>query len=268
MLADFEKLVKPEKFDCDEEKLKKELYDALDHAVRSSLSGEKKIAVAFSGGLDSSIVAYLAAEYSKPVLFCIGFADSHDAIRAKRSSELLGFELKMIALEKKDLGEYFAKTVQLVGTSDRLITDLNVPLYIILEEIGKLGFDKLALGQGADTLFGGFARYPNSENFGSEIFEDIKNIAKTNLVHNYKIFDHFKMKPIYPFLEKEVVDIAVKTDPALKIKEGVQKYILREAFREYLPQEIIEQKKKSFQYGSGIHKALRKLSKRNQFLLK
>jgi len=262
MLADFEKLEKPEKYDNDENKLKKELYSALDQAVASSVSGSGKTAVAFSGGLDSSIIAYLVSKYSMPVLFCVGFIDSHDAINAKKSSQLLGFELNMIQLEEKDLGKYFEKTTELVGTTDRLITDLNVPLYIILEEIEKRGFDKLVLGQGADTLFGGFARYPFSENFGSEILEDIKNIGKTNLVHNYKIFDHFKMNPIYPFLEKEVVDIAVKADPGLKIRDGVQKYILREAFREVLPKDIIDLKKKSFQYGSGIHKALRKLSKK------
>lgn len=262
MLADFEKIEKPKKYESDENKLKKELHDALDLAVRSSVSGNEKIAIAFSGGLDSSIIAYLASKYSVPVLFCVGFRDSHDAINAKRSAELLGFELNMILLEEIDLEKYLEKTVELVGTTGRLITDLNVPLYIILEEIEKRGFDKLVLGQGADTLFGGFARYPYSENFGSEILEDIKNIGKTNLVYNCRIFDHFKMKPLYPFLEKDVVDIAVKADPGLKIKEGVQKYILREAFREHLPEEIIVLKKKSFQYGSGIHKALRKLSKK------
>jgi asparagine synthase (glutamine-hydrolysing) len=179
------------------------------------------------------------------------------------SNSLSGLKLNIIYLDDLDLGSYLEKTIKLVGTDNRLITDLNVPLYIILEEIEKHGFDKLFLGQGADTLFGGFARYPFSENFGSEIIEDIKNIGKTNLVHNYKIFDHFKMKPIYPFLEKNVVDFAVKTDPGLKIRDGVQKYILREAFREYLPENIVDLPKKSFQYGSGIHKALRKFSKKN-----
>ncbi|MFA6097868.1 MAG: asparagine synthase C-terminal domain-containing protein [Candidatus Paceibacterota bacterium] len=263
MLADFEKLEKPKKYDDNENKLKKELHDALDLAVRSSVSGAEKVAVAFSGGLDSSIMAYLVAKYSMPMLFCVGFKDSHDVINARKSAELLGFELNIISLEETDLGKYFARTVELVGTTDRLITDLNVPLYIILEEIGKHGFDKLVLGQGADTLFGGFARYPYSENFGDEILQDIKNIGKTNLVYNYKIFDNFKMKPIYPFLEKDVVDIAVKSDPGLKIRDGVQKYILRETFREYLPENIVDLPKKSFQYGSGIHKALRKFSKEN-----
>ncbi|MFZ2969806.1 MAG: asparagine synthase C-terminal domain-containing protein, partial [Minisyncoccia bacterium] len=174
MLADFEKLEKPEKYYSGEKKLKKEIYVALDQAVKLSVGGSEKVAVAFSGGLDSSIMAYLVSKYSEPMLFCVGFKDSHDVINARKSAELLGFELNVIALEEMDLGKYHARTVELVGTTDRLITDLNVPLYIILEEIGKHGFDKLVLGQGADTLFGGFARYPFSENFGSEIFEDIK----------------------------------------------------------------------------------------------
>lgn len=261
MLADFEKIEKPEECDSDENGLKKELYSALDHSVKLSVAGSEKVDVAFSGGLDSSIIAYLVSKYSEPVLFCVGFKDSHDVINAKRSAGFLGFEFNIIPLEEKDLRKYYERVVKLVGTDNRLITDLNVPLYIILEEIGKYGFDKLVLGQGADTLFGGFARYPYSENFGDESLEDIKNIGKTNLVHNYKIFDHFKMRPVYPFLEKEVVDIAVKADPGLKIRNGVQKYILREAFREYLPESIVNLPKKSFQYGSGVHRALRKINK-------
>lgn len=89
MLADFEKLEKPKEYDSDENKLKKELHDALDLAVRSSVSGAEKVAVAFSGGLDSSIMAYLVAKYSMPMLFCVGFKDSHDVIQARKSFELL-----------------------------------------------------------------------------------------------------------------------------------------------------------------------------------
>lgn len=186
MLADFEKLEKPEEFFSDEKKIKKELYERLFSAVEILVSGKKDIPVAFSGGLDSSIMAYITSKFSRPILFCIGFKDSHDVINAQRSAKLLGFDLNAIYLEDLELNKYLEKTVSLVGTDDRLTTDLNVPFFI------------------------------------------------------------------------------VKIDPNLKIKNGVQKYILRETFRKYLPKEIVERKKKSFQYGSGIHKALKKISK-NRF---
>ncbi len=258
-MANFEKLKKPKQYFSDEERIKKELYEKLCNSVKNLVSGKREIPVAFSGGLDSSIIAYLVSKFAKPILFCIGFENSHDVTNARKSAKLLDFDLNIIYFEDLNLENYLRRTIELVGADDRLITDLNVPLYIILEKLKSLGYENLILGQGADTLFGGFARYSYNENFGDEMLNDIKNIYKTNLCHNLKVGEHFKIELFYPFLEKEVVDLTVGISPDLKIKNGVQKYILREAFREYLPSSIVGLQKKSFQYGSGIHKALKKL---------
>lgn len=257
MLADFEKIAKPKKFFAGE-KVKIELYNVLNSSVKSLAEKYKEMPVAFSGGLDSSIMAFLVSKHAKPILFCAGFENSHDAKNSEKSAKDLGFKLETIYFDDLDLKEYLEKTAKVIGTRNRLITDLNVPLYIILERLKEHRYTVFISGQGADTLFGGFARYPYNQKFADEMFLDIKNICKTNLCYNFKLGEYFGIKPIYPFLEKEVVELALKISPNLKIKNGVQKYILREAFREHLPEEIIERKKKSFQYGSGIHRALRK----------
>ena len=77
--------------------------------------------------------------------------------------------------------------------------------------------------------------------------------------YNKQIFDYFGINIICPFLKKEVVELAVKISPELKIKNSVNKYILRRALKDYLPAEILTQNKKALQYGSGISKALRKI---------
>lgn len=260
MLANFRKLKKPRRFYNDEKKIKNKLFEILDNSVKELVGGYKKIPIAFSGGLDSSIIAHLASKYAKPVLFCVGFKNSHDVILSQKSTKTLNLDLNIIHLDNLNLKKYLDKTVRILKTNDNLITDLNVPLFIILEELRKQNYKAFVSGQGADTLFGGFARYPYNKEFGEEMFFDIKNIYQTNLQYNFKIYGHFKITPLYPFLEKEVVKFAVKISSDLKIKNGIQKYILREAFREYLPKEIVERKKKSFQYGSGVHKALKKFN--------
>lgn len=262
MLANFEELKKAKRFFDDEELIKKELYNSLDNAVEKLVSENKETPVAFSGGLDS-IISYLASKYTRPVLYCIGFKNSHDVANSQKSAKVLGLDLEMIYLDGLDLSEYLKKTIKIVKTDDRLITDLNVPLFIILEELKKQNHKAFISGQGADTLFGGFARYPYNKKFGEEMFLDTKNIYKTNLKYNFKVCDYFGVKPLFPFLEEEVVKLAIRINPNLKIKNGVQKYILREAFRKRLPKSIIEQQKKSFQYGNGIHRALRRLNNRS-----
>lgn len=259
MLANFEKLKKSRRFYSDGKKIKNKLFEILDNSVKELVVGYKKIPIAFSGGLDSSIIAHLASKYAKPVLFCIGFKNSHDVANSQKSAKTLSLDLNIVHLDNLDLKKYLDKTVRTLKTNDNLITDLNVPLFIILEELRKQNYKAFVSGQGADTLFGGFARYPYNKKFGEEMFLDAKNIYKTNLQYNFKICDYFGVKPLFPFLEEEVVKLAMRISPNLKIKNGVQKYILREAFRKYLPKSIIEQQKKSFQYGSGAHRALRRL---------
>jgi len=264
MLADFEKLKKTEKFLGDEEAIKKELYDSLGNAVAELVSGSEEIPIAFSGGIDSSIIAHLASKYAKPVLFCVGFENSHDVGLSQKSAKALGLNLEIIYLDNLDLKKYLHKTVEILGTEDKLITDLNVPLFIILKELKKQKYKNFLFGQGADTLFGGFAKYVYTKSLEDDMFGDIKNIHITNLQYNFKVCDYFGVKPLLPFLEKEVVELVIKISPELKIKNNVQKYILRETFRKYLPKEIVEQNKKSFQYGSGVHKALKKLKVQTQ----
>jgi asparagine synthase (glutamine-hydrolysing) len=263
MLANFEKLEKPNKFISGGETIKKELYKKLDVAVKNLVSDYREVPIAFSGGLDSSILVFLALKYTKPILFCIGYKDSYDAQNAQRITELLGLKLNIIYLDGIDLKKYHKKTIEIIGTKNKLAVDLNLPFYILVEELKNRGYGSFISGQGADTLFGGFAKYACSESIEENLYIDIRDIYKTNLQYNFKVGDYFGIDPLYPFLEKEVVELAVKISSELKIKDGVSKYILREAFRGYLPEEIINQNKKAFQYGSGISKALRKIKKQD-----
>lgn len=274
MLANFEKLEKPEELYADEN-MKHRLFEVLDNAVKKIVGSREEIPIAFSGGLDSSVLTYLTSKYSKPILFCVGFENSYDVKNAKRTVEILNnlfkqrrhsgmlpsgeLELNIIYLDKINLEKYLRKTIEIVGTDDKLVIDLNLPYFVLLEELKKRGHKNFISGQGADELFAGYNRYKKSENLEDDLLKDIKEIYKTNRQYNLKIENHFGVKALFPFLEEEVVNLALKISPDLKIKKGVNKYILREAFRDYLPEKIISQNKKAFQYGSGASKAIRKL---------
>ena len=258
MLANFEKLKKPKKIYTDE-KVKHQLHDALDSSVKSLVSEHKEIPIAFSGGIDSSILTYLVSKYVEPILFCFGFENSYDVKNAKKNAELLNLKLNVIYLDKLDLKKYLKKTTDILETENRMALDLNTPFVILSEELQKRNYKNIVLGQGSDELFAGYNRHKKADDLEEDLFQDIKNIDKTNLKYNSKVFDCLGINIICPFLEKEVVELAIKISPSLKIKDGVNKYILREAFRKYLPAEIINQNKKALQYGSGIHKALGKI---------
>lgn len=289
MLANFEKLEKPKELFADEN-IKHRLFDVLNNSVKETVKDYKEIPIAFSGGLDSSVLTYLTSKYTKPILFCVGFENSYDVRNAKRVVGILNnlslknfnifanrrrhvdmspvseVALNIIYLDKIDLEKYLRKTIEIAGTDNKLIIDLNLPYFILLEELKKRGYKNFISGQGADELFAGYNKYKKSKNLEDDLLQDIKEIHKTNQRYNLKIENHFGVKSLLPFLEEEVVNLAIKISPKLKIKNGINKYILREAFREYLPDNIISQNKKAFQYGSGASKAIRKLKAKNEKL--
>jgi len=257
MLTNFKKLSKPKNLFCNE-KIKNQLYQVLDASVKKLVLNHQKIPVAFSGGIDSSILAYLISKYSKPILFCVGFENSYDARNAKRVAKLFDLKVNFIYLDSLNLEKYFYKTIEIINSDNQMSVELNLPILVLTEELKKRGFNSFVSGQGADTLFSGFARYLKSSDLENDLFCDIKNIYETNLKYNFKACGYFGVKPSYPFLEKEVVELAIKISPKLKIKNDISKYILRKAFEDYLPKGIISQDKKALQYGSGTHKELKK----------
>lgn len=256
----FERLKKPGKKLKDENLIKIELAEVLEESVKKSTAGKEELPIAFSGGLDSSILAYLASKYTKPVLFCVGFKDSYDVANAKKSARSLKMKLETILLDGLDLYEYRKRTIDIIKTDNRLQVELAMPLYVICEFLNKNGYKYLMTGQGADTLFGGFDKYLHSQSVEDDIFKAVANIYNSNLKRDLGIGKYFGLESFFPYLEENVVKFALKISPELKIKNGTRKYILREAFRDMLPDEIIDQNKKAFQYGSGIHKVMNKYS--------
>lgn len=254
----FERLEKPAGKLGDENFVKIKLAEELEASVKKSAAEKGELPIAFSGGLDSSILAYLTAKYSKPILFCVGFKDSYDILNAQKSAGFLKMNLEMIFLDGLDLEKYRAKTIEIIKTDNRLQVELALPLFILSEFVGKKGHKCLMTGQGADTLFGGFDKYLRSQNVEEDIFKAVKNIFNSNLKRDLGIAKYFGLELFFPYLEENVVRFALKIPPELKIKSGIRKYILREAFRGVLPDKIIDQNKKAFQYGSGIHKAMGK----------
>lgn len=254
----FERLENPAEKLKDENLIKKELAEVLEGSVKKSAAGKEGLPIAFSGGLDSSILAYLAAKYVKPVLFCVGFKDSYDVANAEKSSGALRMKLEIIYLDDLDLNEYRAKTIEVIKTDNRLQVELALPLLILCEKVKEKGYKHLMTGQGADTLFGGFDKYLRSRRVEDDIFKAVANIYNSNLKRDLGIAKYSGLELFFPYLEENVVKFSLKIFSELKIKNGTRKYILREAFRGVLPDEIIDQNKKAFQYGSGIHKALGK----------
>ena len=226
---------------------------------------EDSVAVMFSGGLDSSTVAKVASQFSDVHLITVGLPDSRDIIWAKKAAELLGLPIHVIMIRPEDLENYIEKTICAIDDWDPLKVMIGLPLYVACEKIHEMGFKVALAGQGADELFGGYAKYLEMapQEFWRWNFVDIVTLAEKNLERDEHIAAANGVDLRLPYLSDEIIDFALRLPPELKIRNGVRKYVLRKtAIRLGVPSEVAFAPKKAVQYSTGVAKFVKKIAKK------
>lgn len=245
-----------------------EIYKRLAERLEEVFKEVKKeyqtssVGVAFSGGLDSSIVGFLALKYLDPCFYVVGFEGSRDIVNAKTGleyiSDILGTYSRMKMLTITD-GHVFEalKFFSSLGIKDVLLASFEVPLYFVL----KNSKEKVLLsGQGADELFGGYAKYLVNPH-GMD--EDFKKLVEYTLPIEDKIAKHFGKIIVRPYLDEEIVQLAKRLPIEEKVYKGIRKLALRRIAKYLgLPREIYFREKKAAQYGSGVMKSIRRISRK------
>jgi asparagine synthetase B (glutamine-hydrolysing) len=226
---------------------------------RNTYSG--RIAVAFSGGLDSSIIAKIAEEVSTPVLFTVGLKGSYDVERAEDISKELGLEWHLRELTEKEVLEAFYRIERSVPMRSLMDRSLAVGFFLVAEEIKNFGIGRVLIGQLADELFAGYKRYRRvgTKELNHILLQDIIN-STSGFERDGEAVRKGGIEPIFPFAFKRVINMGIKLAPEMKINNGFNKYILRLLGRRIrLPKQVTEGPKKAFQFGSNIEKVIRKL---------
>ena len=249
----------------DDEKLASEaLYNAIEQAVKKR--AYSPCTIAFSGGLDSSLIAALCPEAE---LYSVGMAGSHDIIQTKKAAVLLGMENKLHLQELNfdDVLTALPDVIRAIESAEPQKVSIAMPLFFASKNAHNDGLRVMLSGQGADELFAGYKRY---ESLGPDELEnallcDLDNIANNNLERDDAASMANSVELRVPYLDREVVELALRIAPELKIKNGIRKHILRLAARKSLPDELAFKEKKAAQYSSGIYSAIEKLARKKGF---
>ncbi len=231
-----------------------ELADALARLLSSLTPSE--CAISFSGGLDSSIIAYIFRRENIS-LHAVGFEGSHDLLNARKSAEILGLPLGEMLISDEDVSEAIVELWDIAGPMSAVEISFELPLYFVARDV----HEDICTGQGADELFGGYAKYLEHE----ELMEhDLNTLLQITAPREKKMVQHFGHTLNTPYLSEDIVEFSKKVPVDCKIRNGVRKYVLREAARIIgVPEEIVTREKKAAQYGSGIWKSMRRQAKRS-----
>jgi asparagine synthase (glutamine-hydrolysing) len=244
----------------------KEIEKVLTASVSKLTDGVKRVAVPFSGGLDSSIIAELASRSTDVTLYVSGFEDSHDFRVADESASMLDLPIIKIKIVEKDIESVIPICAEIIKSNNPVVLSFELPLFFT----AKNSIEKILLsGQGADELFAGYARYLESKNLREDLQNDVNELKNKGILRDKNIVSYFIKELRTPFLDENVVKIGLSVPVEYKIKDGIRKYVLREVGKSLcLPDEIVMRKKKAAQYSSGIMKGMRKLAKEKSLSLK
>ncbi|MFA9415607.1 asparagine synthase C-terminal domain-containing protein [Natrinema sp. HArc-T2] len=240
--------------------------DALERAIRQATAAVKRedqdIAVAFSGGVDSALVA----ELLDAPLYVVGFPDSHDVEAARTAADAMGRELTVVDLEPADLERAVPEVARAIGRTNAMDVQIALPLYLVGERVAADGFDALAVGQGADELFGGYEKVVRldhrvaAETTRGAVREGIRSLPE-QLPRDVLTIEATGLEPVAPLLHDAVVAAALRLPDELLADEDERKRGFRRVAARYLPAEVANRDKKAVQYGSLVARELDRLAR-------
>jgi asparagine synthase (glutamine-hydrolysing) len=217
--------------------------------------------VSLSGGLDSSIVATIAREFNPNLRLFTGTIDSApgpDLENAKFMAEYLGLEHHIYRITDEDIMGFIPEAVWHLESFDEDCISGIISNYYI-SRMAKPYTDAILVGEGADELFGGYRMVLKSPNVRDEAHREQLAQRLIDISYNTALrrLDRAWMAGgvVYqtPYLDSKVVAFSQKIPMKWKIygEQQVEKFILREAFRDMLPERIANREKLRFAMGVG-----------------
>ncbi len=254
------------------EKAAETLQMLLEKSVKTHLAGLNEVAIAFSGGLDSSIIAYMASKCGVKVdLIHVSLENQPETEAALAAAEKLDLPMQVHFFKESDVEASLPQVLDLIEEADPIKASIGVPFYWVAQKTAEAGYRVLLAGQGADELFGGYQRYVNeccqdgTEKVRKTMFNDVIRIHESNLERDEKICIHFDVELRLPFAAFNLVEFALGLPVELKFEnnaDSLRKLVLRKvALNLGLPESIVNKPKKAVQYSTGINDAIKKIAK-------
>jgi len=249
--------------------MNKQLLDEMENAVKETVT-DKKIGVAFSGGVDSTLLAKLVKDMGYDIhLLTIGFQDSHDINFAKEVNQILNFPHSISEIDPEKFKEVSQKINQTIKSDNLSWNENSIAFYYVAELAQKNGLKTVVTANGIDELFCGYNSYREAIEKGEDevvkmMNDKLKN-EKEMMVAINAVTAEFGVTMIQPFLLPNFIEYAKKIPVSEKIHgpdDMKRKHSIRELAMDYgVPEVAAQKQKKALQYGSQIHKSLLKSRK-------
>lgn len=252
-------------------------------AVKRQMMSDVPYGVLLSGGLDSSVISAITESYAErrietdsrsrawwPRLhsFAVGLKGAPDLAKARLVADHIGTVHHEINYTIQEGLDALRDVIYFIETYDITTVRASVPMYLLARVIKSMGIKMVLSGEGADEIFGGylyFHKAPSAEEFHKETVRKLSKLHLYDCLRANKSLSAWGVEGRVPFLDKEFLDVAMRTNPKAKVcsvlpasrsgeadpKASIEKRIVREAFEDMLPEEVAWRQKEQFSDGVG-----------------
>lgn len=244
---------------------------ALEDAVKRQLMSDVPYGVLLSGGLDSSVISAVARKFSEKRIedngqttaywprlhsFAVGLKGAPDLGKARLVADTIGTVHHEINYTIQEGLDAIRDVIYFIETYDVTTVRASTPMYLLARVIKSMGIKMVLSGEGSDEIFGGylyFHKAPDAKAFHEETVRKLGKLHLYDCLRANKSLSAWGVEGRVPFLDKGFLDVAMGMNPELKMCPGktIEKKILREAFRDMLPEEIAMRQKEQFSDGVG-----------------
>ena len=248
-----------------------DIHDALEDAVRRQLMSDVPYGVLLSGGLDSSVISAIAEKFSEmriednlqtkaywPRLhsFAVGLKGAPDLDKARLVADHIGTVHHEINYTIQEGLDAIRDVIYFIEIYDVTTVRASTPMYLLARVIKSMGIKMVLSGEGADEIFGGylyFHKAPSAKDFHEETVRKLSKLYLYDCLRANKSLSAWGVEGRVPFLDKEFLDVAMRTNPQAKMCPGqtMEKRIVREAFADMLPEAVAWRQKEQFSDGVG-----------------
>ena len=252
-------------------------------AVKRQMMSDVPYGVLLSGGLDSSVISAITESYAErrietdsrsrawwPRLhsFAVGLKGAPDLAKARLVADHIGTVHHEINYTIQEGLDALRDVIYFIEPYDITTVRASVPMFLLARVIKSMGIKMVLSGEGADEIFGGylyFHKAPSAEEFHKETVRKLSKLHLYDCLRANKSLSAWGVEGRVPFLDKEFLDVAMRTNPKAKMcsvlpasrsgeadpKASIEKRIVREAFEDMLPEEVVWRQKEQFSDGVG-----------------
>lgn len=248
------------------------LLQLLEKATGRVIAGLDRVGVAFSGGLDSSVVAVLAKRLIPEThLISVGLSGSVELADVERHARSIGLPIIVRVYDKGTLHDHVRRVVWLVEEPNLMKVSVAIPLYWAAQTAAAHGLKVMLCGQGSDELYGGYFKYARTlkaegrRALEAELYRSVLEASQVNYERDEQATAPSGVELRTPFADLDVIRFSLAIPSEFKVEKGddpTRKWVLRDAAKRLgLPDALVWKRKKAIQHGTGVENMIRKIAK-------